>query len=53
MKKTIFVWSYLLFIIFPIQIFAGDVVITVDRFKQNNDVPVRFSICDREECHQE
>jgi len=42
----------LLFIIFSFQVFAGDVIITVDRFKHNNKTPVRFSLCDSEECHK-
>ena len=36
---------------FALQVFAGNVIVTVDRFKHNNDAPVRFSICDSEECH--
>ena len=38
---------------FAFQVFAGDVIVTVDRFKHDNDAPVRFSICDIEECHAE
>ncbi len=48
----IFIWLPLLFIIFSFQVFAGDVIITVDRFKHNNKTPVRFSLCDSEECHK-
>ena len=47
----IFIWLPLLFIIFSFQVSAGNVIITVDRFKQNNKTPVRFSLCDSEECH--
>ena len=47
----IFIWLNLLFVIFSFQVFAGDVIVTVDRFKQNNEAPVKFSICDSEECH--
>ena len=46
-----FIWLNLLFVIFSFQVFAGDVIVTVDRFKQNNEAPVKFSICDSEECH--
>lgn len=32
--------------------FAGDVIVTVDRFTEpHNEAPVRFSICNNEECH--
>ena len=48
----IFIWLPLLLIVFSFQVFAGDVIVTVDRFKHNNDAPVRFSICDSEECHK-
>ena len=51
-KKMIFFWLNILFIIFSFQVFAGDVIITVDRFKHNNKTPVRFSLCDSEECHK-
>ena len=47
----VFIWLNLLFVIFSFQVFAGDVIVTVDRFKQNNEAPVKFSICDSEECH--
>ena len=50
-KKMIFVWLNILFIIFSFQVFAGDVIVIVDRFKHNNEAPVKFSICDSEECH--
>jgi len=46
-----FIWLNLLFVIFSFQVFAGDVIVTVDRFRQNNEAPVKFSICDSEECH--
>jgi len=49
--KMVFIWLNLLFVIFSFQVFAGDVIVTVDRFKQNNEAPVKFSICDSEECH--
>ena len=41
----IFIWLPLLFVLSSFQVFAGDVIVTVDRFSQNNDAPVRFSIC--------
>ena len=47
----LFIWLPLLFILFSLQSFAGDIIVTVDRFKHNNDAPVRFSICNSEECH--
>ena len=47
----VFIWLNLLFVIFSFQVFAGDVIVTVDRFKQNNEAPAKFSICDSEECH--
>ena len=50
-KKMVFVWLNLLFVIFSFQVFAGDVIVIVDRFKHNNEAPVKFSICDSEECH--
>ena len=50
-KSMIFIWLPLLFIIFSFRVFAGDVIVTVDRFKHNNEAPVRFSICDSEESH--
>ncbi|MCF6153583.1 MAG: DUF2141 domain-containing protein [Candidatus Kuenenia stuttgartiensis] len=50
-ESMIFIWLPLLFAAFSFQVFAGDVIVTVDRFKHNNDAPVRFSICDSEECH--
>jgi len=49
--KMAFIWLNLLFVIFSFQVFAGDVIVTVDRFRQNNEAPVKFSICDSEECH--
>ena len=49
----LFIWLPLLFVVFSFQVIAGDVIVTVDRFKHNNDAPVRFSICDSEECHAE
>ena len=50
-KKMIFVWLNLLFVTFSFQVFAGDVIVTVDRFTYNNEAPVKFSICDSAECH--
>lgn len=47
----IFIWIPLLFVVLSFQVFAGDVIITVDRFHHNNNAPVRFSLCDSEECH--
>jgi uncharacterized protein (DUF2141 family) len=49
--KMVFIWLNLLFVIFSFQVFAGDVIVTVDRFRQNNEAPVKFSICGSEECH--
>jgi uncharacterized protein (DUF2141 family) len=46
------IWLPLLSVaLFCFQVFAGDVIVTVDRFNHNNDAPVRFSICDSEGCH--
>ena len=50
-KKMVFIWLNLLFVIFSFQVFAGDVIVIADRFKHNNEAPVKFSICDSEECH--
>lgn len=47
----IFIWLPLLFILFSFRVFAGDVIVTVDRFTNHNEAPVRFSVCDSEECH--
>lgn len=47
----IFIWLPLLFVLSSFQVCAGNVIVTVDRFSQNNDAPVRFSICDSENCH--
>lgn len=47
----IFVLLPLLIIVSSFRAYAGDVIVTVDRFNQTNDAPVRFSICDSEECH--
>jgi len=47
----IFVLLPLLIIVFSFRAYAGDVIVTVDRFKHNNNAPVRFSVCDSEECH--
>ena len=47
----VFIWLNVLFVIFSFQVFASDVIVIVDRFKQNNEAPVKFSICDCEECH--
>ena len=44
----VFIWLNVLFVIFSFQVFAGDVIVTVDRFKQNNEAAVKFSICDSE-----
>jgi len=49
----LFIWLPLLFVVFFPEYLPGDVIVTVDRFKHNNDAPVRFSICDSEECHAE
>lgn len=50
-KRMIFIWMPLLFVVFSFQVFAGDVIVSVDRFKHNNEAPVRFSLCNSEECH--
>lgn len=47
----IFIWLPLLFIIFSFRVFAGDIIVTIDRFTYQNEAPVLFSICDSEECH--
>lgn len=47
----LFILLPLLFVVFSFRVLAGDVIVTVDRFKHSNDAPVRFSICDSEECH--
>lgn len=58
MIKTVLIWSALFCILFSIDfvssnhVFAGDVIVTVDRFTEpHNKAPVRFSICDSDECH--
>ena len=47
----IFIWLPLLIVVFSFRVCAGDGIVTVDRFKHNNDAPVCFSVCDSEECH--
>ncbi len=47
----IFVLLSLLIIVSSFRAYAGDVIVTVDRFTHQNEAPVRFSICDSEECH--
>lgn len=43
----------LLSAIFSFHLYAGDVIVTVDRFTDiGNKAPVRFSICDSNECHR-
>jgi len=51
MRKMIVIWLCLIFVVSSVQVFAGDVIVTVDKFKHSNEAPVRFSICDSEECH--
>ncbi|MEP9411982.1 MAG: DUF2141 domain-containing protein [Candidatus Brocadia sp.] len=48
-----FIWLSLLIIvtILSFKSYAGDIIVTVDRFTHNSEAPVRFSICDSEECH--
>ena len=47
MKKIIAVWTGLLCVFFSFRVFAGDVIVVVDRFTEiGNKAPVRFSICD-------
>jgi len=53
MKKKIAVWTGLLCVLFSFRVFAGDVIVVVDRFTDiGNKAPVRFSICDSEACHR-
>lgn len=52
MGKMNFIWLGLIFSLFSIQTFAGDVIVTVDRLEHRNKAPVRFSICDSKECHE-
>lgn len=52
MGKMNFIWLGLIFSLFSIQTFAGDVIVTVDRLELRNKAPVRFSICDSKECHE-
>lgn len=52
MKKIIFLGWCAAFAMIPFQVFAGDVFVTVDRFKHRNEAPVLFSICDSKECHE-
>jgi uncharacterized protein (DUF2141 family) len=52
MEKIIFLGWSVVFAVIPFQVFAGDVLVTVDRFKHRNEAPVRFSICDSKECHE-
>lgn len=52
MKKIIFFGLSVTFTIIPFVALAGDVLVTVDRFKHYNEAPVRFSICDSVECHE-
>lgn len=52
MKKMSIICLSLMAILFSIQTFAGDVIVTVDRFTHRNTAPVRFSLCDSEECHE-
>ena len=40
----IFIWLNLLFVIFSFQVFAGDVIVTVDRFKHNNEAGKVFNL---------
>jgi uncharacterized protein (DUF2141 family) len=56
--KNVLIWSGLFCILSSIgiissnHVFAGDIIVTVDRFTEpHNEAPVRFSICDSEECH--
>ncbi|MFN3533649.1 MAG: DUF2141 domain-containing protein [Candidatus Brocadia sp.] len=46
-----FIWLPLLIIVFSFRAYAGDIIVTVDRFTHQNEAHVRFSICDCEECH--
>ena len=47
----LFIWLPIIFFVFSFRVFAGDINVTVDRFMHLNEAPVRFSICDSEECH--
>lgn len=53
MKRIIAVWTGLLCVFFSFRVFAGDVIVVVDRFTEiGNKAPVRFSICDSDACHR-
>lgn len=43
----------LLWAVISFHVYAGDVIVTVDRFADiRNKAPVRFSICSSDECHR-
>jgi len=48
---VIFIWLPLLFVALSFRVFAGNVIVTVDRFTHQNESPVRFSICESEKRH--
>lgn len=52
-RKKIPLLAGLLWAVISFHIYAGDVIVTVDRFTDiGNKAPVRFSICDNDECHR-
>ncbi len=52
MKIIIFFGLSVTLAIIPFRAFAEDVLVEVDRFKHQNEAPVRFSICNNKECHE-
>lgn len=52
MRKIIFLLLCFPCMVTPFQVFAGDVIVTVDRLKHRSESRVRFSICSNEECHE-
>lgn len=52
MRSMLYIVLCLLSPMTTVRAFAGDVEVTVDRFTHINESPVRFSICDSEECHK-
>ena len=51
-KIVISIWLSLLFVVFSLRVFGGDIIVIVDRVNHDNQSPVRFSLCDSEECHR-
>lgn len=52
MRNWFFLWSNLIVVLSSAITFAGDIIVTVDRFTHADKAPVRFSICDSEKCHE-